>query len=174
MNIVETWRPVPGYEGWYEASTLGRIRIMQRPERGDHYTYPYVLAPLLYRKGYLKMQFSECRGTRKRKRDFIHRVIYLTFYGPIPAGVTVNHKNGKKDDNRPENLELATHQEQVTHARRIGLVAPNRRLLTDADVLAIRRAYARGNTTYVALARQYGVVKGTIGHILARRSWKHV
>lgn len=176
MKTIETWRPVPGYEGWYEASTLGRIRIIQRPEKGDHGIYPYVLAPLLYRKGYLKHQFCRCRGAHKPKRDFIHRIIYRTFHGPIPEGMTVNHKDGNKQNNRPENLELATNQEQVNHARRIGIGRRyNGKLahLKADDIREIRRAYAAGERN-IDLARRFRVVPGTIGHIVAGRSWRHV
>lgn len=48
-----------------------------------------------------------------------HRLVYRHFKGPIPPGLTVNHNNGKKKDNRPGNLLLATYSEQVLHARNI-------------------------------------------------------
>jgi hypothetical protein len=46
-----------------------------------------------------------------------HRIVFLALVGPIPDGLTVNHLNGTKDDNRPENFELATPSEQSLHAR---------------------------------------------------------
>jgi uncharacterized protein YjcR len=46
--------------------------------------------------------------------------------------------------------------------------------LTESDVLAIRRAYAEGNTTQDLLANRYGVSQSTINAVLQRRTWKDV
>lgn len=177
----EEWRPVAGWEGWYEASSLGRIRAIQRPVRGGprcfNESYPLILTPLVYRKGYLKYRLGECDGTRQAKRRFAHRIIYEAFYGPIPEGVTVNHRDGKKANNAPDNLELATYQEQITHARSLELTRTfngHRPHLTADDVREIRRLRIEQHMGTSALAKRYGVVPGTIGHIIARRSWKHI
>ena len=45
-----------------------------------------------------------------------HRLVYLHFKGLIPPDLTVNHKLGKKKENAPEGLELATYSEQQIHA----------------------------------------------------------
>ena len=33
-RVNEEWRPIPGYEGYYEASTAGRIRSVDRMQTG--------------------------------------------------------------------------------------------------------------------------------------------
>lgn len=66
--------------------------------------------------GYLQVR---AMYDKKRSNALAHRLIYLHFHGPIPDGMTVNHKNGIKNDNRPSNLELMTDSEQQMHARRI-------------------------------------------------------
>lgn len=45
------------------------------------------------------------------KRYSVHRVIWEMFNGPIPAGMQIDHANGVRDDNRIENLRLATIEE---------------------------------------------------------------
>lgn len=52
----------------------------------------------------------------KRAHALAHRLVWRHFNGPIPDGLTVNHKDGAKKNNRPTNLELATVSEQALHA----------------------------------------------------------
>lgn len=48
-----------------------------------------------------------------------HRLVWRHFNGLIPINLTINHKNGTKSDNRPNNLELATYSDQAVHALRV-------------------------------------------------------
>lgn len=43
------------------------------------------------------------------------RLIYSIFNGPIPKGMTVNHINLNKTDDRPINLESLTRGDNVRH-----------------------------------------------------------
>ncbi|WP_018611900.1 HNH endonuclease [Segetibacter koreensis] len=53
----------------------------------------------------------------------MHRLLALA-YVPNPDGKPyVNHINEIKTDIRPENLEWSTHQENVLHAYRTGLIS---------------------------------------------------
>lgn len=100
----EQWLPVPGYEGEYEASSLGRVRSLdryvdagggrQRISRGR------VLKPV--RANYFKVDLS-------RKKFNLHVVVALTFLGPRPEGMEVCHNNGDRWDCRPANLRYDTH-----------------------------------------------------------------
>ena len=42
----------------------------------------------------------------------LHRAIYEKYYGEIPAGMVIHHKNGVFD-NRPESLEALTREEHL-------------------------------------------------------------
>jgi len=46
--------------------------------------------------------------------------------------------------------------------------------VTEAQVREMRARHAAGGVTAVDLAADYGVTPSMVGHILARRSWKHV
>ena len=46
--------------------------------------------------------------TCNNKRPLAHRIIWEMFNGAIPDGLTIDHINGNKSDNRIENLQLVT------------------------------------------------------------------
>jgi hypothetical protein len=65
-------------------------------------------------------------GERKFKRYAIHRIVCEAFHGTPEIGNTgaphhVNHKDGNKRNNRPENLEWCTQLENNRHAWETGL-----------------------------------------------------
>ena len=45
------------------------------------------------------------------KTYFAHRIAWLYVHGSIPNNLLIDHINGKRDDNRIENLRLATHKQ---------------------------------------------------------------
>lgn len=46
--------------------------------------------------------------------------------------------------------------------------------VTESEVSEMRARYAAGDATYSSLQNEYGIGKTTVGHIIAKRSWKHV
>lgn len=54
-------------------------------------------------------------GPSKRSSVIVARFVWQMHFGDIPQGQTVNHKNGKADDDRPDNYELMTQSEQHKH-----------------------------------------------------------
>ena len=85
----EVWKPVPGHEGFYEASNLGRIRSLDRIEphhRHDGFTQ--------IRCGrILKISPSGDYWTvrLRGKTRMVHTVILETFVGPKPPGLCACH-----------------------------------------------------------------------------------
>lgn len=117
----------------------------------------------------------------KRYHALSHRLVFLHFFGPIPPGLTINHKNGTKSDNRPENLELATYSEQIIHARNVlkieGLrqdgARNNMAKLNDAAVREIRRRRAAGEPQK-SIAEAFGVSHQAVSKITRGDRWKLV
>lgn len=117
----------------------------------------------------------------KRIATGAHRIVWTHFNGPIPDGMTINHKNGIKPDNRPLNLELATYSENRRHAldvlnvnrnRPKGSLHPKTKII-EADVIEIRRLRASGEKISVIAAR-YEMKKRAISAICTRRTWRHI
>lgn len=100
-----------------------------------------------------------------------HRLVYRHFFGKIPIGKTINHKDGIKDNNHPSNLEIATYSENMKHAFKMGLkeqwgqVNPASKL-TNEEVVAIREIYAQGKATQAEIAKNYNVSHQTISKIV--------
>jgi hypothetical protein len=70
--------------------------------------------------------YSVCgrAGGRGGHFSLVHRLVYETYVGVIPAGMVINHLNGIKTDNRLCNLELCTYKENSQHMVRMGLNKP--------------------------------------------------
>lgn len=103
---LEEWRPIPGYEGVYEASSLGRVRSPRRAS----------LKQRLNNMGYPVVELSKDGCSRE---SLVHRQVIRAFKGDPPAGMECRHINGISTDNRIENLEWGTRSEntndQVVH-----------------------------------------------------------
>jgi hypothetical protein len=112
----------------------------------------------------------------RRTHAMAHRLVWRHFFGPIPPNMTVNHKNGDKVDNRPENLELATYLEQVTHARHIlkrGRLDQNgsrnsMAKLSASQVGEIRSRRAQGEKL-TSIAQDFGITFQTVSRIALRQ-----
>lgn len=56
------------------------------------------------------------------KSYLVHRLVAETWIPKESEDLEVNHVNGNRYDNRVENLEWITHQENIDHSRKTGLV----------------------------------------------------
>ena len=66
-----------------------------------------------------------------------HRYVWEQANGPLPTGGIIHHRNGVKDDNRLENLELTTRAKHHTHEREAALRIQV--LVLEAEVAALRQ-----------------------------------
>ena len=112
--IEEIWRPIPGYEGLYEVSNLGRVRSVDRyvKSKGESYWLRKgkMLSPTKDKNGYLKVNLS-CNGKHNIIR--VHRLVTEAFL-PNPDNLPeVNHKDEDKTNNRVENLEWCNRKYNV-------------------------------------------------------------
>lgn len=111
----EIWKPIPGYEDYYEVSTLGRVKRI-KGKKGTH--IGRILEGTLH-NGYLTVELS---SEDEAKVYRINRLVARTFIPNPENKPEVNHINGIKTDNRVENLEWVTHNENIQHAWKTGLI----------------------------------------------------
>lgn len=168
----EEWRPVVGWEDWYEVSSLGRVRRVAA-YNGIH--AGHILKSHANAKGYLRVTVSRPGHPRSNRLRHVANLVAEAFIRPRPLGLQINHTNGIKTDNRASNLEWCTGIENVRHAIRTGLSAPmppGRARLSADTVRRIRAAYP-GETTR-ELARQFHIGKTAAWEIIARHTWAWV
>lgn len=107
MNEVK-WLDVPGYDGRYQVSSLGQVKLVPKN----------ILITAHPCHGYLQLTLR--RGKRNYKKEYLHRIVAQTFI-PNPLNKPeINHKNAIRNDNRIENLEWCTRKENAQHAIRVG------------------------------------------------------
>lgn len=174
----EEWRPVPGYQGFYEVSSLGRVRrltVKIRCGYGKVRTFPgRVMRHGKTHGGY--HQFSLCKhGTVTRV--YVHRTVIEAFIGPIPDGMQINHLSGDKNDNSLKNLAICTPSENMRHSTDVlgnhrGALARAAKL-SERQVLGVISDYALG-MGITALARALKVDPETVRDIISGRTWRHI
>lgn len=112
----------------------------------------------------------------------VHTLVLTAFVGPAPKGMEARHLNGDGWDNRIENLEWATHYDNMQDKVAHGTLGRNNRYgtthewskLTPEQVRQIRLDYATGKVTQQQLADQHNTSRANIGLIVNHKNWKKV
>ena len=97
----EIWKSVPGYEGLYEVSNLGRVRSNDRVDSVGRLRKGQTLKPIRHNKGYVYVNLHSDRGIKK---EYIHRLVARAFLGEPIQGHDVDHVNRRRNDNTVANL----------------------------------------------------------------------
>lgn len=108
---MEEWKDIIGYEGYYQISSYGRVKNTKTGR---------ILSGDINNAGYRRV----CLYTPVRKKFFIHRLVASHFCDGYRDGLVVNHKDGNKLNNLPENLEWVTRSENDLHAYSLNLRKP--------------------------------------------------
>lgn len=124
---MEIWKDIPGYEGRYQASDLGRVRSVDREVRTMHRGTTWgvrrilgrVLVPQPQNSGYLLVHlYAEGR----RRALTVHTLVARTFI-PNPLKLPeVNHRDTNKSHCEVDNLEWSSSSGNKRHALANGLL----------------------------------------------------
>lgn len=172
--MPEIWKSVVGFETLYEVSDHGRVRSVLRLDSRKHKRGGHPMK--LYQNGrdYLVVKLTRDGKSKLRK---VHQLVLEAFVGPRPEGAIGCHSDDVKLNNLLTNLYWGTSADNGADRVKNFRAARGERnggggKLEAAQVLKIRE---RLNTEQgTALAREFGVSKGTIYDIRNRRSWSHV
>ena len=106
--ICEIWRDVPGWEGVYQISNMGRMKSFKVDPSGK-------VMSLRNKTGdYIRVVLQ--KHGRKPKTVLVHRLVAKVFI-PNPLNLpVVNHKDCDKQNNSVSNLEWCTNSYNVRHS----------------------------------------------------------
>ena len=180
MTDLEVWKDVPGYEGKYMVSNLGRILSRKWTEKQWNHPLGRILNQRTDKFGYKYVLFSV---RQKKKRMSVHRAVALAFI-PNPDNLSqVNHKDETRDNNYVENLEWCTALYNNRYGHRREKTSENSRgekngraKLTEKQVLEIRSSYIPRDKNFCKrkLAKKYGVSYETITRIVCGTLWTYL
>lgn len=106
----EIFKDVPGYEGLYQVSNLGRVKSLNYNHTGKE----KILKPGIEQWGYYHIILQK-NCIRKKYR--LHRLVAEVFL-PNPNNFDqVNHKDENKKNNRVDNLEWCTCSYNVRYSQ---------------------------------------------------------
>lgn len=117
--MVEVWKDIPDYEGYYQVSNIGRVRSVPRVTyigtgnaRNDG---GFLKKQRLNEFGYLRVNLCK---EGKRRNYFVHRLVAVCFI-PNPNNLPfINHKDEDKTNNRVDNLEWCTQEYNSNYGTR--------------------------------------------------------
>lgn len=117
----EVWKPIPGYEGYYEVSNMGRVRSLERRARfvsihgkectrrvrgrivrGTEHCTQHRITVMLSKEG-------------EKERVSVHRLVATAFVENPNGYDEVNHKDENPRNNRADNLEWCTRQYNMNY-----------------------------------------------------------
>lgn len=165
----EVWKDIPGYEGRYQASSLGRIRSVDMTVKSVHKRTgtPYtrnikgrIKTQTVANMGYLVVNLGH------QNVRLVHELVALTFYGPRPSGHEICHGDGNPKNNRADNLRYDTRRENGRDKLRYG---GTMKKLRSEDVRKIR-ALAKDGVKRADIAEAFNISLTMVGLILSGRA----
>lgn len=176
--MTETWKEIPGFEGYYQASDLGRIMSMTRivkagGERPHEKLINWRILKPSWSHGYHSyVLWKDHVGTTIRA----HSAVAYAFLGLRPEGAYVCHRDGDRANNCLSNLYYGTPTENVADARRHGTLAIGEKAgaakLTSQDVKRIRemaKTHAQRE-----ISDKFGISQAQVSRVINGSHWRHI
>ena len=113
--MIEIWKDLPGYEGLYKISNLGRVYSVYKKSYKETY---------YDKNGYVMIGLCK-EGKHKNLR--LHRLVAEAFIPNANNLPCINHKDEDKTNNRASNLEWCTPAYNNTYGSRIERAANSNR-----------------------------------------------
>jgi NUMOD4 motif-containing protein len=167
LALPEQWREIPGLEGYYEASTHGRIRSIPRPG-----TQGVVRKQVPTGKYHRMMVFISFDGERQNR--YVGELVARTWIRERKPGEFVCHGPAGQSDNNPGNLYYGPPKRNTHDRKRDGTWMAgeqNGRARLNWEMVGQIRARCATGESQASLAREFRVGKTTIGSVVRNETW---
>lgn len=113
----EIWKDIPNYEGYYQISSFGNCKSLERKViKWDGYrTVKERILKTSERNGYLYLNLAKQRINKKYD---IHVLVCMAFLDFKPCGhdLVPNHKDSNRLNNHISNFEIVTSRKNISEA----------------------------------------------------------
>lgn len=191
-TLVEVWKDIPDFEGYYQISNLGRVKRLKSfiLKRNQYKEWSEELPEIIMKVHNDSKGYPQIRLTRPFVKVFrIHRLVALAFLKPPSTKllalcnydmtkVLVNHKDQNIENSCYTNLEWCTssynNSYKIENKKVVRGSNTYNSILTEDDVKDIIKYLTEKTYSQTKLAELYNVKQITISNIWTGRSWNHI
>lgn len=177
---MEIWASIPGWGEWYEVSTMGRVRSLDRTIEaatpfGQIGTRRYT-GKLLKTSPASRYPTVSLSAPGIRRCVAVHQIVALVFIGAKPEGLEVCHNDGDPKNNCLSNLRYDTRSANALDRHKHGTMSSTAGVehhnakLSLGDLEYIHRN--KNTMSHRAIARQLGVGHSTVGAVVRHERYK--
>lgn len=174
----EIFKPIKGYEGYYEISSWGRVKsLARRWSVGVKKDSFLKHGKKRVANQYLNVIF--CVDKKKEIRS-VHRLVAEYFCEKKEGYDIVNHLDSDIFNNYYKNLEWTTYRGNAIHGFEVGFRKGQKGATNpmakynEADILKIRELNEKYQITAKDIAELYDDGVCNIARIIRRERWKHI
>ena len=163
----EIWKDIKGYEGWYQVSSQGRVRSLDRfincTHNGKRKVSGRVLVGSNAGRGYVMVILTK---NSKQTYKYVHRLVAEAFI-PNPDNLPqVNHKDENKTNNCVDNLEWCDNLYNINYGtvrERITKKTSKQVQQFDENMLFVKQYPSQ-----IEASRETGILQGAISQSISK------
>lgn len=179
--VIEEWRSVVGYEGYYDVSNLGRVKSLRRVVANGPGVTRVVKQSILTASGAGRDEYAIVNlAVQRKNRTFRVNILVLeAFIGPRPTAMVSCHGDGCKQNNALSNLRWDTQQANIDDKAIHGtnpVGEKNAMAKFSNDQIAKLKAELRGigDMSYTEFGRIRGLTRRHVSSVASGKRWASV